>query len=84
MRQHFECELAILRDIGDSFGEQRAWGNLGRVHLDLHRPERAAEYLRQQITLAREFGAEVGEAYGLIPLVRHTASLAAPKRPSTR
>jgi len=63
---HSTAELAICREIGDRFGEQRALGNLGHTHLAGHRPDQAIVYLQQQLDLARDIEVPIGQAFALV------------------
>jgi DNA-binding SARP family transcriptional activator/tetratricopeptide (TPR) repeat protein len=65
---HSSTELAICREVGDRFGEQRALGNLGHTHLVQHRPNEAILYLQQQLELARDIDAPAGQAFALVNL----------------
>lgn len=65
---HSLAELAICRELGDRFGEQRALGNLGYTHLAHHRPSQAIVYLQQQLELAGEIDAPIGQAFALVNL----------------
>lgn len=65
---HSSAELAICREVGDRFGEQRALGNLGHTHLVQQHPTEAIRYLQQQLELARDIDAPVGQAFALMNL----------------
>lgn len=60
---HLRAKLAIARELGDLFGEQRALGNLARVAVQTGRHEEALRLARAQAELAGRIGAEVGVRY---------------------
>ncbi len=63
---HQEAELGLRRAQGDRFGEMRALGNLGLVHLHLERYAEARECTEAQRVIAREIGSQVGERHSLL------------------
>jgi tetratricopeptide (TPR) repeat protein len=67
-RTHHTTELAICRELGDSFGEQRALGNLGATHLQRQSPSEAIPFLQRQLELATDIDAPVGRVFALLNL----------------
>ncbi|MFN7973902.1 MAG: hypothetical protein U0166_16415 [Acidobacteriota bacterium] len=60
--------IAIIREIGDRFGEMSALRELAQADLDLGRVEEARAGLARCIAMAREIGSRRDEAWALLAL----------------
>ncbi|WP_204039688.1 AfsR/SARP family transcriptional regulator, partial [Acrocarpospora phusangensis] len=59
-------QLALCAKREDSFGEQRALGNLANLHTQWKRYDRVLYYAERQLRIARRIGSGVGVRYALI------------------
>jgi tetratricopeptide (TPR) repeat protein len=66
---HQQC-LAIMRELGDRYGEAIALGNLGKCFSDLGQVRRAIELCEQALPIDREVGHRREEADALLNLSR--------------
>ena len=53
---HYNQDLAICREIGDSTGEGSVLGNLGTVYLTLCDYQKAIELFTESVAIAKQFG----------------------------
>ncbi|WP_432932080.1 BTAD domain-containing putative transcriptional regulator [Microbispora sp. CA-135349] len=63
---HQRAEVALRRASGATFSRMRALGNLANMLNALKRHDEALSSAREQLRIAREIGAAVGERYSLI------------------
>ncbi|MGN9779907.1 AfsR/SARP family transcriptional regulator [Nonomuraea sp. ZG12] len=61
--EHLHAQLALAKELGDAFSEQRTLGNLANAENKLGGHERALSYASRQLLIARRIGAEVGVRY---------------------
>jgi tetratricopeptide (TPR) repeat protein len=67
---HWETELHMHRQLGETFSEMRALGNLSAVCIRMGRYEDALRDAGEQLELARKIGADVGERHALNMIAR--------------
>jgi tetratricopeptide (TPR) repeat protein len=61
--EHLHAQLAVARELGDHFSEQRTLGNLANAEVRSGGYEQALSYANRQLVIARRIGAEVGVRY---------------------
>ena len=68
-----ESDLKIAKDVGDSAGEGKAYGNLGNAHHRLGDFKKAIDYHKLHLKIAKEVGDRAGEgrAYGNLGNAHH-------------
>nr|BFE88471.1 hypothetical protein GCM10020093_110720 [Planobispora longispora] len=63
---HYERQLALYRELGDSYGEQRSLGGLAQTCNDLGRHGEAIAYAEAQLALSGAIGFGQGRFYALL------------------